>query len=93
MAELNKKVEEKALEEKKPAIKITNLHKAYGKKKVIRGLNLEVYPGELFGFIGRNGIGKSTTIDSMIGIKRFQQGTILINGYDITKEPLFVFGS
>ena len=83
MAELNKKVEAKAEEEKKPAIKITNLHKAYGKKKVIRGLNLEVYPGELFGFIGRNGIGKSTTIDSMIGIKRFQQGTILINGYDI----------
>ena len=93
MAEVNKKVEVKAEEERKPAIKITNLHKAYGKKKVIRGLNLEVYPGELFGFIGRNGIGKSATIDSMIGIKRFQQGTILINGYDIVKEPLFAKAS
>jgi len=76
-----------------PAIKIVNLHKAYGKKQVLKGLNLEVFPGELFGFIGRNGIGKSTTIDCMIGIKRFQEGTIKINGFDITKEPLLAKAS
>ena len=75
-------------EEKKSAISIQNLYKAYGKKQVLKGLNLEVYPGELFGFIGRNGIGKSTTIDCMIGAKRFQKGKIYVNGYDIVKEPL-----
>lgn len=72
----------------KPAIEIINLHKSYGKKEVLLGLNLEVYPGELFGFIGRNGIGKSTTIDCVIGTKKFNSGTIRIDGYDIRKEPI-----
>ncbi len=72
----------------KVAILIENLYKAYGKKEVLKGLSLEVHSGELFGFIGRNGIGKSTTIDCMIGAKRFQKGTITLNGYDITKDAL-----
>ena len=71
-----------------PAIKIIDLYKSYGPKEVLKGLNLEVFKGELFGFIGRNGIGKSTTIDCMIGVKKFNSGTIEIEGYDITKEPL-----
>ena len=71
-----------------PAIKIVDLYKSYGPKEVLKGLNLEVFKGELFGFIGRNGIGKSTTIDCMIGVKKFNSGTIEIEGYDITKEPL-----
>ena len=75
-------------EELNIAIEIIDLHKSYGKKDVLKGLNLEVYKGELFGFIGRNGIGKSTTIDCMIGAKRFQDGLILVNGYDIRTEPL-----
>ena len=85
----------KEIKEEKPkcAISIVDLHKAYGKKKVLKGLSLEVYPGELFGFIGRNGIGKSTTIDCMIGSKRFQKGTIHLNGYNIVKEPLLAKAS
>lgn len=70
------------------AISIKNLHKAYGKKQVLKGINLDVYNGELFGFIGRNGIGKSTTIDCMIGVKRFNDGQILLGGHDIVKEPI-----
>ena len=75
-------------DEVKIAVYIKNLHKSYGKKKVLKGLNLEVYPGELFGFIGKNGVGKSTTIDCMIGAKRFNGGEIVIGGYDIKKEPI-----
>lgn len=71
-----------------PSILIEDLHKAYGNKQVLKGLNLKVYPGELFGFIGRNGIGKSTTIDCMIGAKQFQSGRILIDGFDIVKQSL-----
>ena len=71
-----------------PAINIVDLYKSYGPKEVLKGLNLEVFKGELFGFIGRNGIGKSTTIDCMIGVKKFNSGRIEIEGYDITKEPL-----
>ena len=71
-----------------PVIAIKGLHKAYGKKQVLRGLDLEVYEGEMFGFIGRNGIGKSTTIDCVIGSKKFDKGTITLDGFDIVKEPL-----
>lgn len=82
-------------EEKKVSIEISNLCKSYGKKEVLKGINLQVYEGELFGFIGRNGIGKSTTIDCMIGAKKFNSGTIKIAGFDITKDPLaakYIFG-
>lgn len=71
-----------------PSIKVENLYKSYGKKEVLKGLNLEVYSGELFGFIGRNGIGKSTTIDCIIGSKKFDKGNIFINDFDITKNPI-----
>lgn len=85
------KVEVKPLvddEELEFAITIKNLHKSYGKKQVLKGLNLEVYPGELFGFIGKNGAGKSTTIDCMIGAKRFNSGEIVVGGYDIKQDPI-----
>lgn len=68
------------------AIKISNLNKSYGKKQVLHDLNLEVYEGELFGYVGKNGVGKSTTIDCLIGAKKFDSGQILINGFDIKKE-------
>ncbi|MBQ8415799.1 MAG: ABC transporter ATP-binding protein [Clostridia bacterium] len=70
------------------AIEIHDLHKSYGPKQVLKGLSLNVYPGELFGFIGRNGIGKSTTIDCMIGAKRFNSGSITVGGYDIKHETV-----
>lgn len=82
MSEENKTVEREI------SIKITDLHKSYGKKEVLKGLNLEVYPGELFGFIGRNGIGKSTTIDCVIGSKKFNSGEIVVGGYNIITNPL-----
>ena len=75
-------------EEVVPALKIVDLYKSYGKKEVLKGLNLEAYNGELFGFIGRNGVGKSTTIDCSIGVKRFDSGSIEIEGYSIKEEPL-----
>lgn len=75
-------------DEKKITVSIKDLHKSYGEKKVLLGVNLDVYEGELFGFIGRNGIGKSTTIDCMIGAKKFNKGRIVLDGYDIKTEPL-----
>lgn len=70
------------------AVRIRGLYKNYGKKQVLKGLDLDVYPGELFGFIGRNGVGKSTTIDCMIGAKRFDRGEITVGGYNIRTEAL-----
>ena len=75
-------------EDRIPTVSIRNLHKAYGQKKVLMGLNLDVYEGELFGFIGKNGIGKSTTIDCVIGSKKFDEGSITLGGFDIKKDPI-----
>lgn len=74
--------------EAKKMISIIDLEKSYGKKNVLKKLNLDVYEGELFGFIGRNGIGKSTTIDCMIGAKKFDNGRIILGNYDVKLEPL-----
>ena len=82
-------------DDRRPMISIQNLHKAYGAKKVLLGLDLDVYEGELFGFIGKNGIGKSTTIDCIIGSKKFDDGTITLDGYDVKHEPIeakYTFG-
>jgi ABC-2 type transport system ATP-binding protein len=78
----------KLSEDRLPVVSIQNLHKAYGQKKVLMGLDLNVYEGELFGFLGKNGIGKSTTIDCVIGSKKFDEGTITLNGFDIKKDPI-----
>lgn len=74
--------------QKKTMISIKGLHKSYGKKQVLKGLDLDVYEGEMFGFIGKNGIGKSTTIDCVIGSKKFDAGSIMLNGFDITDDPI-----
>lgn len=74
--------------EKKKEIIIEKLNKSYGDKKVLTDLDLTVYEGELFGFIGRNGIGKSTTIDCMIGMKKFDSGNITINDFSIKDSPI-----
>jgi ABC-2 type transport system ATP-binding protein len=79
---------ERAPDELEYAIQIKSLFKSYGKKQVLKGLSLDVYPGEMFGFIGKNGAGKSTTIDCMIGAKRYDRGEIIVGGYDISLEPL-----
>ena len=69
-------------------LEIKDLFKAYGEKEVLKGLNLEVHEGEVFGLIGKNGIGKSTTIDCLVGSKTFNKGDILIDNCSIVKEPL-----
>ena len=72
------------------AIKLNNLNKSYGKKKVLYDINLEIYQGELFGFIGKNGVGKSTTIDCILGSKLFDSGEILVNDINIKEKPIKV---
>ena len=73
--------------EKETAIQIHGLKKSYGSFEVLRGVDISVLEGEAFGLIGRNGIGKSTTIDCMVGLKSFQEGTIEIFGNDVLASP------
>ena len=69
-------------------LKITNLFKTYkrAKKPALRGLSLDVKDGEVFGLVGKNGAGKSTTIKCITGILPFEKGQILINSLDIVTQ-------
>ncbi|WP_226038065.1 ABC transporter ATP-binding protein [Aquibacillus saliphilus] len=70
-------------------ITINNVTKHYpGNKRAVNNLNLSIPDGEIFGFLGPNGAGKSTTIKMITGILPIDEGSIIINGNDIVKEPL-----
>ena len=69
-------------------LKIEHLTKNYGEKKAVDDLSLHILPGEIFGFIGHNGAGKSTTIKSAVGILKFDEGTITICGKNIKDYPV-----
>ena len=67
---------------------IEHLTKTYGEKKAVDDLFLHIRPGEIFGFIGHNGAGKSTTLKSAVGILKYDAGTIMINGVNIRDDPV-----
>ena len=70
-------------------IKIKNVNKEYVVGiKVVKDLNLEIKPGEIFGFLGPNGAGKTTTLKMITGVSSIGSGSIEINGYDINESPL-----
>lgn len=69
-------------------IKTDGLCKRYGTLTAVDGLNLEVGPGELFGFLGPNGAGKTTTIRMLTGLLRPTAGRVFIGGYDVQREPV-----
>lgn len=67
-------------------ITISNLTKYYGKHRGVENVSFEVREGEIFGFLGPNGAGKSTTIRSMLGLIKYDKGSIVINGLDSVKN-------
>ena len=67
---------------------IDHLTKTFGDKKAVDDLSLHIQPGEIFGFIGHNGAGKSTTLKSAVGILQFDSGRITIDGKDLAQEPV-----
>ena len=67
-------------------IRLENLSKYYGKLAAVDSLNLEVRPGEIFGFLGPNGAGKTTTIRVMMGILKPTSGRVTLGGYDVERE-------
>lgn len=67
-------------------LQIKNLTKYFGRKKVVDGVNMEVYRGEVFGFLGPNGAGKTTTIKMIMSLLQRDAGEIYINGYSIDKD-------
>ncbi|MDE0576483.1 MAG: LPS export ABC transporter ATP-binding protein [Opitutales bacterium] len=64
-----------------------NLEKRYGRRDVVRGVDLYANGGEVVGLLGPNGAGKTTTFSMVAGLVRPSGGSISLNGKDITKEP------
>ena len=71
-------------------LKVSHLTKKYPKsdRYSVHDISFELKPGEIFGFLGQNGAGKSTTIKCLTGIIPFDSGTIEICGHDIVKDPI-----
>lgn len=73
----------------KNKITCKNLVKRYGKRTVVKGIDLEIKQGETVGILGPNGAGKSTTFYMILGITKANGGNVYFNDIDITKKPMF----
>ncbi len=67
-----------------PLLSVHNLFAGYQEADILKGVNLEVYPGEIVCVIGPNGAGKSTVFKAIYGLVRVRQGTIRFDGQEIT---------
>ena len=71
-----------------PAIRVENLRKSFAGRPAVHDLSFEVRPGEIFGLLGHNGAGKSTTMKTIMGLVRPTGGRVRFQGQDVTgREP------
>jgi urea transport system ATP-binding protein len=70
-----------------PMFEVRNLSAAYGQSEVLHGIDLSVARGEIVALVGRNGMGKSTLMKSLIGVMPARSGQIFVDGADVTKLP------
>ena len=65
-----------------PAVRLTGVTKSFGRVHAVRGIDLEIFPGEMVAFLGPNGAGKTTTIDMMLGLSRPSAGEVTVFGME-----------
>ena len=70
-----------------PIVLVEDVHTYYGKSHILHGVTLHVQPGEVVGLLGRNGVGKSTTLKTIMGLVRPSHGSVLLDGNAITGLP------
>jgi lipopolysaccharide export system ATP-binding protein len=68
---------------------VQNLHKRFGRKEVVRGVNFSMKNGEVVGLLGPNGAGKTTVFYMIVGFYRPNAGRVLLNDQDITHKPMY----
>jgi ABC-2 type transport system ATP-binding protein len=85
-----RKMSEKVVQNSTEMIKVTHFTKRYGSSnvKAVDDFSITIHGGEVFGFLGHNGAGKSTTIKSLVGIQSITEGEMFICGYNIKTQPL-----
>lgn len=73
----------------KNILEVKDLIKSYEKnRKIVKNISFNIEEGQLIGFIGHNGAGKTTTIKCIVGIVDYENGDILIDGYNLKEEPI-----
>jgi branched-chain amino acid transport system ATP-binding protein len=72
-----------------PLVQLEDLHTYYGKSHILHGVSLQVGVGEVVGLLGRNGVGKSTTLKTIMGLVQPSQGKVLLDGNAITGTPAY----
>ena len=72
-------------------IKVNNLHKSYEGVEVVKDVSLSVKKGGVFGLLGANGAGKSTTIECILGTKDYDKGQVSILGMNPKKNKKKLF--
>ena len=77
---------------KEPIVSVKNFSLKIGNKQIVEKLDFEVFPGEVFAFLGSNGSGKTSTIRSLLGIYQASSGKLLINGKELTPENASIVG-
>ena len=77
---------------KKPIVSVKNFSLKIGNKQIVQQLDFEVFPGEVFAFLGSNGSGKTSTIRSLLGIYQASSGELLVNGKKLTPENSAIVG-
>jgi branched-chain amino acid transport system ATP-binding protein len=65
-------------------LRLDDVHTYYGKSHILQGVSIEVQAGEVVGLLGRNGVGKSTTLKTVMGLVRPSRGRIAFDGADVT---------
>ena len=70
-----------------PLVRVDDVHTYYGKSHILHGVSLTVGAGEVVGLLGRNGVGKSTTLKTIMGLVQPTQGAVKLNGRAITGMP------
>lgn len=76
------------MSEAKPLLSVRELNAWYGESHALHGIDLEVRQGETVTLLGRNGVGKTTALRSIMGIIRKRSGTIHFDGHDMMRVPL-----
>jgi branched-chain amino acid transport system ATP-binding protein len=70
-------------------LRVQEIHSIRGETRILHGINLHVDKGEIVAILGRNGMGKTTLLRSIIGLSKVTQGAIVLDGIDVTRTPTY----
>jgi branched-chain amino acid transport system ATP-binding protein len=73
----------------KPFLEVEGLETSYGQSQVLFGIDLSVAEGEVVGIMGKNGMGKTTTVRSIMGLTRPRRGKVRVRGVEVQDQPAF----